>query len=358
MRPSKCDSLLGPLQAANLLVRDIAADMFLPGSDHIDRRRQLGKSISMETLLDARNYIEIIIKHWGEYPIRDIEPDAVIRHLFKVKRSGSWKNRYISIFKEIFKEAPWHGCKAAIPAFTTFARNSKKADIFTSQELSILFKPDNFPDHQFYVFFLLTLSGGLRLGEARAIRTKQILFEKKALIIDGFCKKSGARTIYNKKGTAENPKLRAVWLPDLTHEILAEFVKQKSPGPDDYVFTSGDGHPLRKETCENVFTRALISAGIAHSREKLKEAGIWKNGKITKKSESIPSGRKLVVHSLRFTYVSRMRRELSAKDMMPFTGHTTEAQVDHYNRKGAIEELILNLPDADTALAGLLDFKQ
>lgn len=343
------------IDTQNPLIRDIAAEMFIPGSDHADRRRQLGKSIEMETLVDARGYVEAIIAYWGDCPIFSIEPDAVIKYLFTVRRSGSWKNRYLSILKEVFLEAAQRGCKIAVPAFPTFARHSKKADIFTSQELSAFFKPGNFPNDQYFVFFLLTLSGGLRLGEARGVRAKQILFDKKILIVDGFCKKNGDRTKYNKKGTPENPKLRAVWLPDYTLGILSDYMAPQCLAPDDFIFTV-NGHPLRQETAEMVFVRALVNAGIAHSKKKLIADGVWKKGKIVKKSEAIPGGRKLVPHSLRYTYVSRMRRELSAKDMMPMTGHVTEAQVDYYNRQG-IEDILLSLPEADAALAGLLDFK-
>jgi len=339
----------------NPLLKNIAAEMFIPGSDHVDRRRQLGKSVTSETLIDARGYTEMIIKQWGDYPVREIEPDAVTKYLFTVKRSGSWKNRYISIMKEILKEAAQQGCKMTIPPFPTFARNSKKADIFSSRELFDFFKPENFPDNQYYVFFLLILSGGLRLGEARAVRTKQILFDKKALIIDGFCKKDGERTVYNKKGTPEHPKLRAVWLPDYTLQLLTEYMTPLDLLPDDFVFTS-EGHPLRQETAEMVFTRALVKSGIAHSKQYLIQSGIWKKGKIKYKAAVVPGGRKLVPHSLRYTYVSRMRLELSAKDMMPLTGHVTEAQVDYYTRRG-IEDILINLPKADAALAGLLDFK-
>ena len=158
---------------------DIAKSMYIPGSDHADRRRQLGKSIEIDTLWEARVYVDWIIKDWGPRNIKSIEAGEVVKHLFAVKRSGSWKNRYIAIFKEIFLEAPWHGCKIQTPEFPSFARNAKKADVFTNEELSALFKPENFPNIQFFLMFLLALSGGLRLGEARAVRYKQINFEKK-----------------------------------------------------------------------------------------------------------------------------------------------------------------------------------
>jgi integrase len=270
------------------LIKDIAAEMYLPGSAHVSRRRQLGKTVNMETLIEARRYIDEILKLWEEAPLKDIDADSVMDHLFSVNRSGSWKNRFLSVLKEIYIEAPRYGYKAPAPAFPSFARNSKKADTFTGEELDRLFKTDNFPDNQFFLFFLLILSAGLRLGEARAVKVKQILFDKKALIVDGFCKKSSARTVYNKKGSPDNPKLRAAWLPDYTLNLLKAFLKNKTPesGPDDFVFAS-NGTPLKQETCEMVFMRALVKAGIAKTKNQLIKEGTWEKGHIIKKSAII-----------------------------------------------------------------------
>jgi hypothetical protein len=50
-----------------------------------------------------------------------------------------------------------------------------------------------------------------------------------------------------------------------------------------------------------------------------------------------------------------MRRELSAKELQPMTGHATEEMVDYYNRID-FEEAMSNLPKAETALENLLNF--
>jgi hypothetical protein len=90
------------------------------------------------------------------------------------------------------------------------------------------------------------------------------------LIVDGFCKKDGTRTKYNKKGTPENPKFRAVWLPAFTLNLLEGFLGNSALGPDDFIFTKED-KPIRQELAENVFINALIKAGIARSREEMKK---------------------------------------------------------------------------------------
>jgi integrase len=78
--------------------------------------------------------------------------------------------------------------------YPLFAQNSKKAGIFISDELTKLFNPDLYKDRDLHLFYLCCLSGGLRMGEARGLRPKQILFDKKAFIVDGFVKSNGGRT--------------------------------------------------------------------------------------------------------------------------------------------------------------------
>jgi hypothetical protein len=124
-----------------ILVNHIAETMYIPGSGHIDRRYQLGKSINTDTLKECRNYIKLIIEKWGNRALKSIEAEEVENYLFTVQRSGSWKNRYLAIFKEIFTEAPRYGCKAPCPIFSRFALHNKKADIFTTRELKAFFKP-------------------------------------------------------------------------------------------------------------------------------------------------------------------------------------------------------------------------
>jgi integrase len=84
---------------------------------------------------------------------------------------------------------------------------------------------------------LLCLSGGLRLGEALAVQRRQILFERKALIIDGFCKEKGHRTNYNKTGSIDNNRFRVTMLPSFTLEKLSVFISQNNIKDNDFVFS-------------------------------------------------------------------------------------------------------------------------
>ena len=56
-----------------------------------------------------------------------------------IDRSGSWKNRVITILKEVYYEAAWKGINAPMPTIPKFAKNYKKTDTLTTEELQQLF---------------------------------------------------------------------------------------------------------------------------------------------------------------------------------------------------------------------------
>jgi integrase len=338
----------------DILIRDIAKDMYIPGSAHVGRREQLGKSVDHETLAECRRYIKQIMGLWGDLKLEALGVDVVMPYLFGFERSGKWKNRFLEILGEVYTEAPWYGCRVQKPAYQRFAANSKKADIFTTEELDRLFKPDNFISYQLYLFFLLCLSGGMRLGEVRAVRAKQIIFDRKVLIIDGFCRRDGTRTVYNKKGSPDNPKFRLVYLPELTLGKMRDWIAENNIGPEDYCFTVQGGKPIGREWAEIVFYRALQAAGFIPLPEKRETAarGDGRQKQVKAKIKP-PDGRKLVPHSLRYTYVSRMRRELTAAELQPMTGHTSIEMVDYYNRR-VLDLALAALPDSALAAADTL----
>jgi integrase len=272
-----------------------------------------------------------VIEQWGTKPLSSLKVEEVGQYLFGLERSGSYKHNFISKVKELYREAYWYGCDIPVPSFPIFAEKSKKGDIFTSEELTKLFNPELYDDKALYLFYLCCLSGGLRMGEARGLRPKQILFDRKALIVDGFVKGDGTRTNYNKKGTEEHPKLRIVPLPDITLNLLKEHIAEKGIVEDDFIF-KGQKEPDKP-----------ITAFYVHSNLK----------RIMKKAEIKVDKRRLIVHSFRFTYVTYMRRELPAETVMKLVGHTTIGMTEYYNKR-IIDESLAGLTGADTAVQQLL----
>lgn len=322
-----------------ITVADVAENMFLPKSDHLKRRIQLGKSIDIKTIIGYRSYIEAIIKKWGDYLVEKITAKEILEYLFKVERSGSWKNSYIYTFNEIFNEALWYDCVFVKPILPNFVRNSKKADIFSTDELQKLFKKENFPNEMMYLFFLLCLSAGMRLGEIRAVRAKQFIFDKEIIVIDGFCKQNGVRTVYNKTGSVDKPKFRLAFLPETTLSAMKDWIEANGLAEDDFCFTQ-NGKPVRSEYAEAVFYRLL------------QRTGLVPYGKGTKRLPAA-DGRRLIPHSLRYTYVSRMRRMMTAEDLKNYTGHTSTTMVDYYSRR-SLELLLKSLPESGKQAANTI----
>jgi integrase len=161
------------------------------------------------------------------------------------------------------------------------------------------------------------------------VRPKQVFFDKKALIVDGFCKRDGTRTTYNKKGTPEKPRLRVTMPSDLALNKLSEYMQANPVGQDDFVFSEGGGKPISQDRAQWVFERAILKAGI------------------------VKEDRKIVCHSLRYTYVTRMRRELPGETVMKMVGHAHIEQTDYYTDRRALEESIAGLIGANTAADNL-----
>lgn len=325
---------LPPLRRDAKTVREIAQDMYLPDSEHVKRRAALGKSVLPLTMRESRTYLEDIIARWGGFDIREVDVRKVGLYLMGVERSGSWKKRYIAVFTEVFSEAAWHGVNVQCPAFPHFVKTPGKSDIFSSEELKKLFVVENFAGRAVdaetaYLFFLVSVFAGLRIGEARGLRARQFLLEKSALVIDGFIRADGTRTNFNKKGSDADRKMRIVMLPENVTDAVRKYMEARGKNGDDFVFTA-DGKPLRREFLETIFKSALKKSGIN------------------------TEGRKLTPHSLRFTYVTKMRRTLPVDTVRKLVGHTDNAMTEYYTR-ASLEDGLAGIANTKQAVEHLFD---
>jgi hypothetical protein len=152
--------LPGRAEQSAVLIKTAVETMFIPGSNHMKRRIQLGRPLDLRTMAEARYKMKIMTALWGERSLESLTVEEVGNYLFSLDKSGSWKILFVNNLKEVYAEAAWHGCKIPAPAFPKFARKVKKADIFTTEELQNLLIPENFPSDETYLFFLCLLSGG------------------------------------------------------------------------------------------------------------------------------------------------------------------------------------------------------
>ena len=317
-------SKLPDLEIKKILIKDIAKDMFIPGSMHLKRLEQHGTSLAPETLLRHRTTTNLIIKQFGDLELKDLTVMTVDNFLTAdTKHAGSWKNAFLETLAHIYKEAPFYGCNGIIkPEFRRFKRNNKKADIFTTEELNNFFNIDLWTNERDYLALLCMASFGLRIGEVRGIKVQQFIFEKNALIVDGFCKSNGERTDYNKKGNDENKKWRISFAPESTIKKIHLYIEKNKLENEDFIFHREDGSPVRREYLEDVFNRQLLKANI--------EKGT----------------RKLIPHSFRFTYVTRMRRNTDVETIRKMAGHSSVEMTDYYTRA--------SIPDLVSSLEGVV----
>jgi len=120
---------------------------------------------------------------------------------------------------------------------------------------------------------------------------------------------------------------------------MKEWIDSCCLADDDFCFTQ-NGKPVRTEYAEKVFYRALQKIGLIPYGKGIKRL-------------APADGRKLVPHSLRYTYVSRMRRVMSAEDLKNYTGHTSTTMVDYYSRR-SVELLLEGLPESGKRAANTL----
>lgn len=315
-----------------ITIAKIAEWMYIPGSTHLERMKKLGKQYTYETLKCKRGLLDIFLAKFGDMELKDLTVPMVIDFLTKDPHSGSWKNNFLTVVGEVYAEAPFMGLPyIPAPQFPKFRRNSIKKDVFTTDELNILFdeslwinlsstKYANHPQFDeghkaIYLMFLCCIKCGLRIGEAIGARVNQFLFDQGMFVVDGFYRHNQLlRTTYNKCGSDEDRKIRVTPLPEDFAIIIQKYIAENNLSGDDFVFQRYN-KPIRKWLAEEWFRRAVVSSGIK------------------------TKNRVLTPHSLRYTYITRMRRDVAGETVQKIAGHTSLAMTDHYTR-AAIPEMV------------------
>ncbi|MCI6816287.1 MAG: tyrosine-type recombinase/integrase [Treponema porcinum] len=329
-------------------IAKIAEWMYIPGSSHLERQKKLGKVFTPETLKIKRFALNIIVEEFGHLELQELTIPMVIDFLMNDKKhSGSWKNGFLTVVGELYAEAPFHNLPyIPVPQFPKFRRNSKKKDIFTVDELNALFDEKLWIDYsnrryskhpQFdeghkaiYLLFLCCVKCGLRIGEGIGTRVNQFLFDEKVFVVDGFWRSDQlVRTTFNKCGSDDDKKIRVAPLPDDFAQMMKKYIQDNNLGPDDYVFQRY-GKPIRKWLAEEWFRNILPASGIN------------------------VGDRILTPHSLRYTYITRMRREVAGETVQKIAGHTSLNMTDYYTR-AAIPEMVEAVKSANGAANRLFE---
>ena len=134
-------------------------------------------------------FLDLIVKKFGDSDISKIKVSEIEKYLLQDSHSGSWKNFFLETFGKIYDETIWV-CKNPVvkPVFQKFARNSRKADIFTEDELITMFSNYELWDsYDEYLLFYTIYTCGLRLGEARALQVNQFIFDDGSNVVYAVC---------------------------------------------------------------------------------------------------------------------------------------------------------------------------
>ncbi|WP_010260616.1 tyrosine-type recombinase/integrase [Treponema primitia] len=314
---------------------DFAQGMFLDGAPHLARWKAKGKILKPQTIAQHRRHlVNYLLPKFGRLTLDKIKPTAVEDYLLEKELSNSCRNTILYTLQLIMREAKRDGLIEMTPEFEPFKRTGKRQDILSSKELTSLFpfdekelieiwkRPDDMRKEQdwialmFGTLFCVTVSAGLRSGEIRALHKEQISIPNSGLVIDRAVDERGQIGSL-KKATAEDPRSRAVIIPEITLKMLERWLDRVPEVPDypGLVFPY-HGKPIANYYILDRFQFGLDRLKIDHET------------------------RRLTVHCLRYTYNTRMRTLLSEQVLREFVGHRSVAMTDHYDNPILAERLI------------------
>jgi len=318
----------------SITIKDFAKDMFIDGASHLARWTAKGKVLKRQTIIQHRRHLTgYLLPKFGKLKFTEINPTAVEDFLLEQRLSNSCRNTIMYTLKLIMREARRSGIIDMVPEFEPFKRNGRRQDTLSSEELLALFpydeqqliniwkRPDDMRKEKdeialmFGTLFCVTVSAGLRSGEARALHHDQISIENSGLVIDRAVDDLGQIGLL-KKATEEDPRSRAVIIPEISLKMLERWL-ERVPECLDYpgLIFSYRGKPIANYYILDRFRYGLKNTDIDYER------------------------RRLTVHCLRYTYNTRMRTLLSEQVLREFVGHRSISMTDHYDRPILLERL-------------------
>jgi integrase len=306
-----------------------AAGFFDPDSQWITRRAAQGHTLKESSRkLYAHILDSFLAPAWGGRDIASIKGPEVEAWCMTLGIGSSYKNETLRTIRIILDEAARDELRAAPVKIERFARDSKRKDILTDDELRVLFPADidamsqvwktdfRFDEpnagQMFGTMFLTMVSAGLRPGEVRALQPHHLFLDHGAIAITQAWNLDGELDM-PKKGKAADPRFRVVMIPDRTVDTLRAWL----PEAGEFLFQYW-GRPVSRRLIGQRFDKGLTRAGINQE------------------------GRILTPHSLRYTYNTKMQMNISGDILREMIGHRDQAMTQHYSRP-VIEDRIRQL---------------
>ena len=322
----------------NITLFDYTKDFFVwTKCKWIKRQHAKGRNFSEIVAKNRRGILNnYILPKYGFKFIADLNRINIEDWLISLKLAGSTKNQILYTFRTVLKNAEFQNVIKTNPLdkIERMATNSKTRDVFTLQELKILFPEDKIKLYHIWknlkyaaCFFVLATTG-IRTGEIRAIHWKDILWDHGGLIIDKAAKHDGSI------GSTKTNKSRVVLLPSKTIDILNKWRKESPFNQEDDLIFFGSER-------EKVISQSYLSM---YFKPCLNRAGIQVNNRI------------LVVHSFRHGFNTMMRQVLPEQIFRELTGHKSEKMTDLYDHP-SLDEKIKRLGASRKLIEGVWEEK-
>lgn len=316
------------LPQCSITFNDFCSGMFADGSKYLIKLHNKGTDFSTKTLRQKRNYMSIFLDKFGNYRITDVDYGFIDNWLLEFNRSNSWRNNFLSVINAIYNELYIYHVIDRIPLIERYKRiDTREKGILYEDEIKRLFpadfdclcdiwkygKDNNYETYTFATIIFTILSTGMRSGEIRALKQSQFI-RPDVILINAMMDADNNRVDHLKKGNTQNKKWRLAILPEKAVRMIDTMKGFDILHNTDYVFEY-HGEQFNPYFLNRHFKKVLEKNGIDHKE------------------------RNITIHSLRFTYNSMMRREISDKDLRKMVGHVSEQMTDYYDKARAIEYL-------------------
>ena len=320
------ENLKEPDSTSGITFREYCDGFYNEDSVFIQKQKARGYIYQNQTIYQKKLLLSKFIDKFGDLKVTDLSTGILEKWLISIPCSNSVKNNILSVVHEIEEELYSDRIIDTILHTKRFKRNTVEKGIITIAEIKMLF-PDDYDKlisiwrlrsgeaerdvYSFATMIYTILSTGMRSSEIRALQWNQFI-QPDAILINAMIDSNNQRVNRLKKWTENNKKWRVTVLPDKTVKMINHLKLDKAD--DLYVFTN-KGHIIETYYLNNHFKLIL------------------------KKMNIDCDARNITIHSLRFTYNTIVRGEITDSDLRLMLGHTNEKMTDYYDKTTAVEHL-------------------